>query len=76
MTTLTNDLARRVRDVNRNTHCADLVALEGDYVFSFPPHWPDTRVGAALAFAIVCYRIGLATGAAIAKRAMRAALGV
>lgn len=76
MTTLTNDLARGVTGINRNTHCADLVTLEGDYVFSFPPHWPDDRVWAALAFAIVCYRFGLATGAAIAKRAMRAALGV
>ena len=54
----------------------DLVTIEGDLVFSFPPDWTNAMVWKALEFGNLTWRKGYACGEAQAKHAMRQALGL
>ena len=73
---MTSFLDRWETELDRTEFSIDLVTLEGDLVFSFPPDWTSAMVWKALEFGNLTWRKGYACGEAQAKHAMRQALGI
>lgn len=73
---MTSFLDRWETELDRTEFSIDLVTLEGDLVFSFPPDWTREMVWKALEFGNLTWRKGYACGEAHAKHAIRQALGL